>query len=81
MAAFARRDTRRDCSTPCRLRLGRFLSRLRLRSDPGLKDYAALYWIDEGSTDILIRNAEKIVDILTSHKLHTPKGGGPVRVV
>lgn len=51
-----------------------------LREDAGLKDYAALYWIDEGSTDILIRNAENIVKVLTSYKLHTPKNGGPVRV-
>ncbi len=51
-----------------------------LREDAGLKDYAALYWIDEGSTDILMRNAEKIIDILTSHSLQTPKGGGPIRV-
>jgi len=51
-----------------------------LREDAGLKDYAALYWIDEGSTDILMRNAGKIIDILTSHSLQTPKGGGPVRV-
>jgi hypothetical protein len=51
-----------------------------LREDAGLKDYAALYWIDEGSTDILIRNAENIVKVLTSHKLSTPKDGGPVRV-
>jgi hypothetical protein len=51
-----------------------------LRSDPGIKDYAALYWIDEGSTDVLIRNAEKIVELLTKHRLNTPKGGGPVRV-
>jgi hypothetical protein len=39
-----------------------------------------LYWIDEGSTDVLIRNAGKIVDVLTNHRLSTPKGGGPVRV-
>ena len=57
-----------------------FHSRLHFARMPGLKDYAALYWIDEGSTDILIRNAEKIVEVVTSHKLHTPKNGGPVRV-
>lgn len=51
-----------------------------LREEAGLKDYAALYWIDEGSTDILMRNAEKIIDILTSHSLQTPNEGGPVRV-
>ncbi|GDX09970.1 hypothetical protein LBMAG57_17420 [Verrucomicrobiota bacterium] len=44
-----------------------------LRSDPGIKDYSALYWLDEGSTDLLIRNAEKIVGAITSHKLS--KGG------
>ena len=51
-----------------------------LRTDPGIKDYSALYWVDEGTTDVLIRNAETIVEIMTSHKLHTPKNGGPVRV-
>ena len=51
-----------------------------LRTDPGVKDYAALYWIDEGSTDVLIRNAGKIVDLITNQRLSTPKGGGPVRV-
>jgi mono/diheme cytochrome c family protein len=49
-----------------------------LRSDPGIKDYSALYWLDEGSTDLLIRNAEKIVGAITSHKLTT--NGGSVRV-
>ena len=49
-----------------------------LRSDPGIKDYSALYWLDEGSTDLLIRNAEKIVGAITSHKLST--NGGSVRV-
>lgn len=44
-----------------------------LRTDPGIKDYAALYWIDEGSTDILIRNAEKVVENLASLKANTPK--------
>ncbi|MBC8347648.1 MAG: DUF1588 domain-containing protein [Verrucomicrobia bacterium] len=51
-----------------------------LRTDPGIKDYSALYWVDEGTTDVLIRNAERVVNIMTSHKLHTPKNGGPVRV-
>ena len=51
-----------------------------LRTDPGIRDYSALYWVDDGTTDVLIRNAEKVVDIMTSHKLHVPKNGGPVRV-
>ena len=51
-----------------------------LRTDPGIKDYSALYWVDEGTTDVLIRNAERVVNIMTSHRLHTPKNGGPVRV-
>ncbi|QDU92288.1 DUF1588 domain-containing protein [Lignipirellula cremea] len=49
-----------------------------LRSDPGIKDYSALYWIDDGSTNVLIRNAEKIVDAITSHKLF--KNGSSIRV-
>ncbi len=51
-----------------------------LREEAGVKDYAALYWIDEGSTEILMRNAAKIVDLLTSHTLQRPKDGGPARV-
>jgi len=51
-----------------------------LRSDPGIKDYSALYWLDEGSTDLLIRNAEKIVGAITSHKLSKSKNGDEVRV-
>lgn len=51
-----------------------------LSEEAGLKDYAALYWIDEGSTDILMRNAEKIVGLLTSHTIQRPKEGGPLRV-
>ena len=49
-----------------------------LRSEPGIKDYSALYWLDEGSTDLLIRNAEKIVGAITNHKLS--KNGGSVQV-
>ena len=51
-----------------------------LRTEAGIKDYSALYWVDEGTTDVLIRNAEKVVNIMTSHKLYKPKNGGPVRV-
>lgn len=37
--------------------------------DRGFKDYAGLYSIDEASTEILLRNAERIVDGQTAHEL------------
>jgi cytochrome c551/c552 len=44
----------------------RFSQPFAFQSEAGIKDYAALYWIDDGSTDILLRNAEKIVAALTN---------------
>lgn len=61
-----------------RVKAGNISQPFALRSDPGIKDYSALYWLDEGSTDLLIRNAEKIVGAITSHKLSI--NGGSVRV-
>lgn len=40
----------------------------------GIKDFAGLYAIDEPSTEILIRNAEAIVEVQTAHEL---KDGQP----
>lgn len=42
----------------------------------GIKDFAQLYTIDEASTEVLLRNAQVIVDAQTSHKLvdGVPKG-------
>lgn len=36
-------------------------------SDPGIKDFAELYSIDEPSTEVLVRNAEMIVAAQTAH--------------
>ncbi|MEI7687506.1 MAG: DUF1592 domain-containing protein, partial [Planctomycetota bacterium] len=48
---------------------GRRLSQpFSLHNDPGIKDYAALYWIDDGGTDILMRNAESIAGMLLNRK-------------
>ena len=32
-----------------------------MRSKPGIRDYAALYFVDEPATDLLLRNAERVV--------------------
>lgn len=37
--------------------------------DRGIKDFAGLYTIDEPSTEILLRNAEIVVDAMTAHDL------------
>lgn len=44
----------------------------------GIKDFAQLYSIDEASTEVLLRNAQVIVDAQTAHKLvdGIPKGQG-----
>lgn len=42
----------------------------------GIKDFAALYSIDEPSTEILLRNAEMIVDGQTAHELKDGKVRG-----
>ncbi len=44
----------------------------------GIKDFAQLYTIDEASTEVLLRNAQVIVDGQTAHKLvdGVPKGQG-----
>lgn len=50
---------------------------LGLTTEPGFKDYAELYRIDEGSTDLLIRNAERIVEAQSNHTLlAAEKAGG-----
>ncbi|MBM3983627.1 MAG: DUF1588 domain-containing protein, partial [Planctomycetes bacterium] len=47
---------------------GRLSQPFSLHNDPGIKDYSALYWIDEGGTDILMRNAESIAGMLLDRK-------------
>ncbi len=47
---------------------GRLSQPFSLHNDPGIKDYAALYWIDDGGTDILMRNAESIAGMLLNRK-------------
>jgi cytochrome c553 len=42
----------------------------------GIKDFAALYTIDEPSTEILVRNAEAIVEIQTGHEVKDGKVSG-----
>jgi len=42
----------------------------------GIKDFAGLYTIDEPTTEILLRNAESIVEAQTGHEI---KDGGKVR--
>ena len=37
--------------------------------DRGFKDYAALYSMDEPTTEILVRNAATIVERQTAHEL------------
>jgi mono/diheme cytochrome c family protein len=44
--------------------------------DRGIKDFAGLYAIDEPSTEILIRNAEAIVEVQTAHDLSDGKPRG-----
>jgi len=39
----------------------------------GIKDFAGLYTIDEPSTDILVRNAEAIVELQTGHEIKDRK--------
>ena len=50
------------------LKGGRLSQPFSLHNDPGIKDYAALYWIDDGGTDILMRNAESIAGMLLNRK-------------
>jgi mono/diheme cytochrome c family protein len=46
-----------------------------LAPEPGLKDYAALYSVDVSTTEILLRNAERIVDGQTMHQIvDSPEG-------
>jgi hypothetical protein len=40
-----------------------------LMPERGIKDYAGLYTIDEPSTEILLRNAEAIVEAQTAHEI------------
>jgi len=47
---------------------GRLSQPFSLHNEPGIKDYAALYWIDDGGTDILMRNAESIAGIILGRK-------------
>jgi cytochrome c553 len=42
----------------------------------GIKDFAGLYAIDEPSTEILIRNAEAVVEVQTAHELKDGKPQG-----
>lgn len=49
-----------------------------LISDPGIKDFDQLYTIDGPGTEVLIRNAERIVEGQTNHKL--VEENGSVRV-
>lgn len=44
--------------------------------DRGLKDYAALYSMDEPTTEILLRNAARIVERQTAHELRDGKVAG-----
>ncbi|MEI6234793.1 MAG: DUF1588 domain-containing protein [Planctomycetota bacterium] len=44
-----------------------------LIGDRGIKDYAGLYSIDESSTEILLRNAEMIVELQTAHEIKDGK--------
>jgi hypothetical protein len=44
--------------------------------DRGIKDFAGLYTIDEPSTEILIRNAEAIVEAQTAHEIKDGKVSG-----
>jgi hypothetical protein len=46
--------------------------------DPGIRDYADLYFIDGAAAEVLIRNAERLVEGQTMHEL-VPDGKG-VRV-
>ncbi len=53
-----------------------------LTPERGIKDFAGLYTIDEPSTEILLRNAEAIVEAQTTHTLKDGKvqgGNGAVR--
>lgn len=47
---------------------GRLSQPFSLHNEPGIKDFAALYWIDDGGTDILMRNAESIAGMLLNGK-------------
>ncbi len=47
-----------------------------LTPERGIKDFAALYTIDEPSTEILIRNAEMIVESQTAHEFKDGKISG-----
>ena len=42
----------------------------------GIKDFAGLYTIDEPSTEILLRNAEAIVEVQTAHEVKDGKVQG-----
>ncbi|MFM8270839.1 MAG: DUF1588 domain-containing protein [Gemmata sp.] len=44
-----------------------------LAPERGIKDFAGLYSIDEPSTEILVRNAEAIVDVQTAHEVKDGK--------
>ncbi len=39
-----------------------------MRSKPGIRDYAALYFVDEPATDLLFRNAERVVANQARHR-------------
>jgi len=47
-----------------------------LAPERGIKDFAGLYTIDEPSTEILIRNAEAIVELQTAHEVKDGKVQG-----
>ncbi|MBY0528354.1 MAG: DUF1588 domain-containing protein [Gemmataceae bacterium] len=47
-----------------------------LMPERGIKDFAGLYTIDEPSTEILLRNAETIVEAQTAHELKDGKVQG-----
>ncbi len=52
-----------------------------LIAEPGIKDYAELYSIDIAGTDVLLRNAGRIVEGQTSHQMKADeKSPGKLRV-
>ncbi len=63
-------------SSVSRARLDGLVKPFTLIPERGLKDYAALYSMDEPTTEILLRNAATIVERQTAHELKDAKPSG-----